>query len=164
LLYDLDQVHWSNALKTMQSNWIGRSEGAAVWFDIEDFEEQLEVFTTRIDTIYGVTYMVLAPEHEYVAQITTPDQQQDIDTYIKYVQAKSEIERMAEKSVTGAFTGAYAINPFNDERIPIWIGEYVLNDYGTGAIMAVPSDDERDKAFATKFGLKIIDVVGKRGD
>ncbi len=161
LLYDLDKVDWSNALKTMQSNWIGRSEGAAVFFPLEGREDKLEVFTTRIDTIYGVTYMVLAPEHELVAELTTPDQQQDVDDYLTYVNAKSEVERMAEKSVTGAFIGAYAINPFNKERIPIWIGEYVLKDYGTGAIMAVPSDDDRDKAFAEKFGLKIIDVVDK---
>ena len=161
LLYDLDKVDWSNALKTMQANWIGRSEGAAVFFPLEGREDKLEVFTTRIDTIYGVTYMVLAPEHDLVAELTTPEQQQAVDDYLTYVNAKSEVERMAEKSVTGAFIGAYAINPFNKERIPIWIGEYVLKDYGTGAIMAVPSDDDRDKAFAEKFGLKIIDVVDK---
>lgn len=162
LLYDLDEVDWSNALKTMQSNWIGRSEGAAVFFPLADREGSLEVFTTRIDTIYGVTYMVLAPEHDLVSELTTDEQKEEVDKYLTYVNAKSEIERMAEKSVTGAFIGAYAINPFNNERIPIWIGEYVLKDYGTGAIMAVPSDDERDKAFATKFGIPIIDVVDKK--
>ncbi len=161
LLYDLDEVDWSNALKTMQSNWIGRSEGAAVFFPIEGSEESLEVFTTRIDTIYGATYMVLAPEHDLVSELTTKGQQEEVDKYLTYVNTKSEIERMAEKSVTGAFIGAYAVNPFNQEKIPIWIGEYVLKDYGTGAIMAVPSDDDRDKAFATKFGIPIIDVVDK---
>jgi len=161
LLYDLDQVDWSHALKTMQSNWIGRSEGASVWFDIEGSDEKIEIFTTRIDTIYGATYMVLAPEHDLVAELTTDDQKQDVQDYISYVQSKSEIDRMAEKEVTGAFIGAYAINPFNQARVPIWIGEYVLKDYGTGAIMAVPSDDDRDKAFAQKFGLEIIDVVDK---
>ncbi len=161
LLDDLKEVDWSNALKTMQSNWIGRSEGAAVFFPLADNDESLEVFTTRIDTIYGVTYMVLAPEHDLVSELTTEEQKEEVAEYIAYVKAKSEIERMAEKSVTGAFIGAYAINPFNQEKIPIWIGEYVLKDYGTGAIMAVPSDDERDKAFAEKFGLKIIDVVDK---
>ena len=161
LLDDLADVDWSNALKTMQSNWIGRSEGAAVFFPLIGREDSLEVFTTRIDTIYGVTYMVLAPEHDLVAELTTADQKEEIAEYIAYVKSKSEIERMAEKSVTGAFTGAYAINPFNQEEIPIWIGEYVLKDYGTGAIMAVPSDDERDKAFATKFGIPIIEVIDK---
>ncbi|MCL4116182.1 UNVERIFIED_CONTAM: hypothetical protein GTU68_060213 [Idotea baltica] len=161
LLYDLDKVDWSHALKTMQSNWIGRSEGASVWFDIEGSDEKIEIFTTRIDTIYGATYMVLAPEHDLVAELTTDDQKQAVKDYISYVQSKSEIDRMAEKEVTGAFIGAYAINPFNQARVPIWIGEYVLKDYGTGAIMAVPSDDDRDKAFAQKFGLEIIDVVDK---
>ena len=161
LLSGLDDVDWSHALKSMQSNWIGRSEGAAVFFPLVGRDESLEVFTTRIDTIYGVTYMVLAPEHDLVSELTTDDQREEVEKYLAYVKSKSEIERMAEKSVTGAFLGAYAINPFNNEEIPIWIGEYVLKDYGTGAIMAVPSDDERDKAFATKFGIPIIDVVDK---
>ena len=161
LLSGLDDVDWSHALKSMQSNWIGRSEGAAVFFPLVGREESLEVFTTRIDTIYGVTYMVLAPEHDLVSELTTDDQREEVEKYLAYVKSKSEIERMAEKSVTGAFLGAYAINPFNNEEIPIWIGEYVLKDYGTGAIMAVPSDDERDKAFATKFDIPIIDVVDK---
>ena len=142
----------------MQTNWIGRSYGAAVFFPIAGREEQLEIFTTRIDTIFGATYMVLAPEHDLVPSLTTDDQKEDIHAYLNYVQSKSEVERMAEKKVTGAFTGSYAINPFNQEEIPIWIGEYVLKDYGTGAIMAVPSDDERDKSFAEKFGLPIIAV------
>lgn len=161
MLYDLENIDWSDALKTMQSNWIGRSEGASIHFQVVGSEENIEVFTTRPDTIFGATYMVLAPEHDLVAQLTTPDQQQDVDDYLKYVNSRSEIERMAEKKVTGAFIGAYATNPFTNTEIPIWIGEYVLKDYGTGAIMAVPSDDDRDNIFATKFNLPIIDVVDK---
>jgi len=161
MLYDLENIDWSDALKTMQSNWIGRSEGASIHFQVVDSAENIEVFTTRPDTIFGATYMVLAPEHDFVAQLTTPDQQQAVDDYLKYVNSRSEIERMAEKKVTGAFIGAYAINPFTNTQIPIWIGEYVLKDYGTGAIMAVPSDDDRDHVFATKFNLPIIDVVDK---
>ncbi len=161
LLYDLDRVDWSHALKTMQSNWIGRSEGAKVWFDIDGLDEKIEIFTTRIDTIFGATYMVLAPEHDLVSQLTSPEQAGEVADYLAYVQSRSEIERMAEKKVTGVFIGAYAINPFSKVKIPIWIGEYVLKDYGTGAIMAVPSDDDRDRLFAEKFGLEIIDVVDK---
>lgn len=161
LLNDLDSIEWSDSLKAIQSNWIGRSEGASVFFDVVDHDEKIEIFTTRPDTIYGATYMVLAPEHDLVSQLTTTEQASEIEEYIQYVKAKSEIDRMAEKSVTGAFTGAYVHNPFTKQNIPIWIGEYVLKDYGTGAIMAVPSDDERDQAFATKFGLQIIDVVDK---
>jgi len=162
LLTGLDSVEWSDSLKAMQRNWIGRSEGAQVFFDIENNDKKIEVFTTRPDTIFGATYMVLAPEHDWVAELTTEDQKEKIAEYISYVNSRSEIERMSEvKEVTGEFSGSYAINPFTNERIPIWIGEYVLKDYGTGAIMAVPSDDERDKAFATKFGLQIIDVVDK---
>lgn len=162
LLSGLDIVDWSDSLKTMQRNWIGRSEGAQVFFDIENNDKKIEVFTTRPDTIFGATYMVLAPEHDWVEELTTEDQKGNIEAYLSYVKSRSEIERMSEvKEVTGEFTGSYAINPFTNERIPIWIGEYVLKDYGTGAIMAVPSDDERDKAFATKFGLSIVDVVDK---
>ncbi len=161
LLYDLDEIDWSDSLKTIQSNWIGRSEGASLFFEVDGTDEKIEVFTTRPDTIFGATYMVLAPEHDLVAKLTTDEQQQAVADYIAYVKAKSEVERQQEKEVTGAFIGAYAINPFTKTRIPIWIGEYVLKDYGTGAIMAVPSDDDRDNAFATKFGLEIIDVVDK---
>ncbi|GLR20069.1 leucine--tRNA ligase [Portibacter lacus] len=162
LLNGLDKVEWSSALTAMQNNWIGRSEGAQVFFDIKGHEGQLEVFTTRPDTIFGATYMVLAPELDIVSTLTTPEQKEEIENYLSYVKSRSDLDRMSEsKTVTGAFTGAYAINPFNNEEVPIWIGEYVLKDYGTGAIMAVPSDDDRDKAFATKFGLKIIDVVDK---
>jgi len=161
LLNDLNTIDWTDALKTIQRNWIGRSEGARVFFGIVDSEEQIEIFTTRPDTIYGATYMVLAPEHDLVAQITTEDQKESIEAYINYVKSKSELERMSGKEVTGAFTGAYAVHPITQKHIPIWIGEYVLKDYGTGAIMAVPSDDERDNRFAHKFGLEIIPVVDK---
>jgi len=161
LLYDLAEIDWSDSLKTIQSNWIGRSEGASLFFDVKDSDEKIEVFTTRPDTTFGVTYMVLAPEHDLVAKLATEGQKQKVADYIARVNAKSEVERMAEKEVTGEFIGAYAINPFTNTEVPIWIGEYVLKDYGTGAIMAVPSDDERDNRFATKFGLEIIDVVDK---
>lgn len=162
LLRDLDTIDWSEALKTMQSNWLGRSEGASVFFTIRDHQESLEIYTTRPDTIFGATFMVLAPEHPFVQLITTDGQRKDIDQYIQYVKSRSEIDRQAEvKTVTGANTGAFAYNPFTKENIPIWIAEYVLMDYGTGAIMAVPSDDERDMRFAQKFGIDIIDVVDK---
>lgn len=161
LLSGLDSLDWSNSLKAMQSNWIGKSEGASIVFKIEGSQEVIEVFTTRPDTIFGATYMVLAPEHELVSQLTTPECQDAVNGYLAYAASKSEIDRMAEKKVTGQFIGAYAINPYNEEKIPIWIGEYVLKDYGTGAIMAVPSDDERDNAFAKKFNIPIVDVVDK---
>jgi len=162
LLSDLQELEWSDAMKKMQSNWIGRSEGAQLFFQLIDSEHAIEVFTTRPDTIFGATYMVLAPEHELVDQITTPEQRPVINEYLEYVKSRSERERMSEvKEVTGAFTGAYALNPFTEEQIPVWIGEYVLKDYGAGAIMAVPSDDDRDHAFATKYGLPIIDVIDK---
>ena len=161
LLYDLEDIDWSDSLKTIQNNWIGRSEGATMFFDVVDSADKIEVFTTRPDTIFGATYMVLAPEHDLVKKLTTTEQKEKVAAYIDYVNSKSEVDRMAEKEVTGEFIGAYAINPFTKTRIPIWIGEYVLKDYGTGAIMAVPSDDDRDNRFATKFGLEIIDVVDK---
>lgn len=162
LLNDLDTVEWSEALKAMQRNWIGRSEGAQVFFEVDGSEEQIEVFTTRPDTIFGATFMVLAPEHPLVAKLTTPEQKEAVDAYLSYANSRSERERMAEvKEVTGAFIGAYAINPFTNAKVPIWIGEYVLMDYGTGAIMAVPSDDDRDHAFAEKFAIPIIEVIDK---
>lgn len=162
LLNSLDKLEWSDSLKTIQKNWIGRSEGASVFFPIKGEDEKtIEVFTTRPDTIFGASYMVLAPEHDLVKEITTKNQEESIAKYIQYVKSKTELDRMSEKEVTGEFTGAYAINPFTNQAIPIWIGEYVLKDYGTGAIMAVPSDDERDKSFAEKFGLDIIQVVDK---
>jgi leucyl-tRNA synthetase len=162
LLKDMENLDWSDALKAMQKNWIGRSEGAQLYFDIEGNKEKIEVFTTRPDTIFGATFMVLAPELDLVTQITTKEQKEAVDKYVKYVTTRSDIDRMSEvKEVTGEFTGAYAINPFTKKKIPIWIAEYVLKDYGTGAIMAVPSDDERDSAFAQKYEIEIIDVVDK---
>jgi leucyl-tRNA synthetase len=162
LLRDLDTLDWSDAMKKMQSNWIGRSEGAQVFFQIEGSDKKIEVYTTRPDTIFGATYMVLAPEHDLVGELTTKNQQGQVRQYLDYVTTRSERDRMAEvKEVTGAFLGAYAVNPFTDERIPIWIGEYVLKDYGTGAIMAVPADDERDRRFAEKFGLSIVNIIDK---
>ncbi len=162
LLNDLQDLEWSEAMKKMQSNWIGRSTGAQVFFEIEGSDRKIEIYTTRPDTIFGATFMVIAPEHDWVAEITTPNQEEEISQYLDYVKSRSERERMSEtKEVTGAFTGSFAINPFNNEKIPIWIGEYVLKDYGTGCIMAVPADDERDHRFAEKYGLRIIDIIDK---
>lgn len=162
LLKGLETIDWSEALKTIQYNWIGRSEGASVFFPVKDHNAKLEIYTTRPDTIFGATFMVLAPEHPLVDVITTEGQKRDVEEYQAYVKSRSEVDRQAEvKTVTGASTGAFAFNPFTEEYIPIWIAEYVLMDYGTGAIMAVPSDDERDQRFAQKFGIDIIDVVDK---
>lgn len=160
LLNGLEQVEFSEALKTQQRNWIGRSEGAQLFFDVHNSNEKIEVFTTRPDTIFGATFMVLAPEHDLVKEITTEAQRQEIEDYQAYANSRSERDRMADvKSITGAFTGAYAVNPFTGNRIPIWIADYVLIGYGTGAIMAVPSGDERDERFAKHFGLEIVQVV-----
>ena len=162
LLDDLKTIDWPDAMKTIQSNWIGRSEGAQMFFDLKGHDEKLEIYTTRPDTIFGATYMVLAPEHPLVDKITTEDQRAAVTKYLEYTNSRSERERMTEvKEVTGCFLGAYAKNTFTNTEIPIYIGEYVLMDYGTGAIMAVPSDDDRDFAFATKFDLPIIDVIDK---
>ncbi|MFQ5447630.1 MAG: class I tRNA ligase family protein, partial [Saprospiraceae bacterium] len=160
LLNDLADIKFSDSMTKMQSNWIGRSEGAQMFFDLDGFDEKLEIFTTRPDTIFGATFMVLAPEHDLVQIITTEAQRPEIEEYLAYVNTRSERDRMAEtKEVSGAFTGAYAINPFNGTKIPIWIAEYVLKDYGTGAIMAVPADDERDHRFAEKFNLPIVQII-----
>lgn len=160
LLEDLDGLDWPASTLLMQKNWIGKSEGAQVTFAVEGSLEKITVFTTRPDTLYGATYMVLAPEHELVAKITTAEQKAQIEAYQKQAAAKSEFERAdAEKEKTGAFTGAYAINPLNGAKIPVWIADYVLTGYGTGAIMAVPAHDERDYAFAKKFNLPIIEVI-----
>lgn len=161
LLYGLDDIDWPESLKEQQRNWIGRSQGASVRFALEkDADTKIEVFTTRVDTIYGVTFMVLAPEHDLVKSITTPEQQEEIAEYIKWAGSRSDVERMAEvKTVTGAFTGSYCINPFNEEKVPIYIADYVLAGYGTGAVMAVPSGDQRDWNFATHFGLPIIPIL-----
>ncbi len=162
LLQGLEQVEYSESLKEQQRNWIGRSQGAEIDFRIKNHpDSSLKVYTTRPDTIFGVDFMVLAPEHELVQQITTTAQQPAIQEYLDYVKSRSERERMAEvKQITGCFTGAYAINPFDGKEIPVWIAEYVLAGYGTGAIMAVPCGDQRDWSFATHFRIPITNIIG----
>ncbi len=166
LVDGLEQLEWTDSLKEIQRNWIGRSEGAAVWFPLADNKEHsFEIFTTRPDTIFGVTFMVLCPEHELIDQITTPEQKAEVDAYVTWAKNRSERERQAEvKKVSGVFTGAYAINPLTEEKIPIWVSEYVLAGYGTGAIMAVPAHDSRDFAFARHFNLPIRQVVALEKD
>ena len=165
LLMGMEKLDWSDSLKEIQRNWIGKSEGGNLNFAIDANEAVIEVFTTRPDTIFGVTFMVLAPEHELVESITTPEQKEKIESYVKWAKNRSDRERMAEaKKVTGEFTGAYAINPFTGKKIPVWIADYVLMGYGTGAIMAVPGHDSRDFAFARHFNLPVIQVVGKPGE
>ncbi len=187
LLDGLDEVDWPDSLKEVQRNWIGRSEGAAVFFQLavnsqqsavvghqsnpelrtqnSEFKTHIEVFTTRPDTLFGATFMVLAPEHELVAQITTPDRREAVSEYVEWAKNRSERDRMTEvKRITGEFTGAYGINPLSGQEIPIWVADYVLAGYGTGAIMAVPAHDSRDFAFARHFGLPIIQVVAKEGE
>ncbi|WP_276356318.1 leucine--tRNA ligase [Cohnella caldifontis] len=160
LLEDLEELDWSESIKDMQRNWIGKSTGAEVTFAIDGRDAALTVFTTRPDTLFGATYCVLAPEHELVASITTAEQKAAVDAYIDQAARKSDLERTdLAKDKTGVFTGAYAVNPANGGKIPIWIADYVLGGYGTGAIMAVPGHDERDWEFAKKFGLPIVEVV-----
>ncbi len=160
LLQDLDTIDWTESLKEMQRNWIGRSEGAFVNFKSADLNQTVTVFTTRPDTLFGATYMVLAPEHELIDKITTPEQHKSVEEYKTEVAKKSDLERTElAKEKTGVFTGAYAVNPVNGQKIPIWIADYVLASYGTGAIMAVPAHDTRDFEFATKFNLPIVQVV-----
>ena len=159
LLLGLDELDWSDSLKEMQRNWIGKSKGASIYFEVENHPEKLEVFTTRPDTIFGVTYMTLAPEHELVSKITSTEQQKAVSDYITLVAQKSDRDRQADvKLISGVFTGAHALHPFTGEPIPIWIGEYVLASYGTGAVMAVPCGDQRDFDFATHFSLPIINI------
>ena len=165
LLEDLEELDWSESIKQMQRNWIGRSEGADVLFKVDNSDLSFWIFTTRPDTLYGVTYMVLAPEHELVAKITTPDQKSEVNAYIERARSKSDLERTdLAKTKTGVFTGAYAINPVNQERVPIWIGDYVLATYGYGAIMAVPAHDTRDWEFAKTYNLPIIQVISPKGE
>ena len=160
LLSGLDTIDWPESTKDMQRNWIGKSIGAEVKFKIADTDKEFTVFTTRCDTLFGATYCVLSPEHPLVDEITTSDQKQKVDDYKKECASKSEMERTElNKDKTGVFTGAYAINPVNDKKIPIWISDYVLMTYGTGAIMAVPAHDDRDYEFAKKFGIEIIQVL-----
>jgi leucyl-tRNA synthetase len=188
LIDGLNEVDWSDALKEQQRNWIGRSTGASVRFSIFDARSSdkksqdqyrtsnrsvgrieqptsIEVFTTRVDTIYGVSFMVIAPEHEYVPFLTTPEQQEAVDEYVKWVASRTELDRMSEvKKVSGVFTGSYVINPFNDEKVPIYLADYVLAGYGTGAVMGVPSGDQRDWNFATHFNLPIVPILDAQKD
>ena len=159
LLQGLDTVEWSDSITETQKNWIGRSEGTEMEFKIQNSESAITIFTTRADTIFGVTFMVLAPESDYVKEVTTDGQKAEVENYLEYVKKRTEIDRMSDHKVTGVFTGSYAINPFTGEPIPIWVSEYVLSGYGTGAIMAVPAHDSRDYAFAKHFGLPIIPLI-----
>ena len=159
LLDGLEGLEWSDSLKDTQRNWIGRSEGAEIVFRVADSDESFTVFTTRADTIFGVTFMVLAPESELTSRLTTAEQQSEVDRYLDYVKRRTERDRMMDHRVTGVFSGSYAVNPFTGARIPIWISEYVLAGYGTGAIMAVPAHDSRDYAFACHFDLPIIPLI-----
>jgi leucyl-tRNA synthetase len=164
MLDSLNNLDWSEAMKEMQRNWIGKSEGASVVFDVKTSEAKIEVFTTRPDTIFGVDFMVLAPEHELIATITTAEQLAEVEQYQAYVKSRSERERMAEKKISGCFTGAYAIHPFSGKEIPVYISEYVLAGYGTGAIMAVPAGDDRDHNFAKHFDIAITNIFGDQYD
>ncbi len=159
LLDGLEEIDWTESLKETQRNWIGRSEGTEVEFKVADSDKHFTIFTTRADTMFGVTFMVLAPESDLVAELTTPDQKEEVEKYLDYVKKRTERDRQMDHKVTGVFSGSYAINPFTDEKIPIWIAEYVLAGYGTGAIMAVPAHDSRDYAFAKHFNLPIIPVI-----
>ena len=159
LLDGLDKLAWTDSLKETQRNWIGRSEGAEMRFPVKDSDVELEIFTTRADTIFGVTFMVLAPESKYVPMLTTPEQKDAVDAYLKEVSHKTERERQIEKKVSGVFTGSYALNPLTGKEIPVWVSDYVLAGYGTGAIMAVPAHDSRDYAFAKHFSLPIIPLI-----
>ena len=158
LISGLDTVDWSDSIKEIQKNWIGKSKGASVSFKLENSDDKIEVFTTRPDTIFGVNFMVLAPEHELVSEITTNEQKQKVEAYVNTAKLKSERDRQADKSVTGVFTGSYAIHPFTGDKVQVWVGDYVLASYGTGAVMAVPCGDQRDWDFATHFGLEIINI------
>ena len=159
LLDGLDKIDWSDSIKETQRNWIGRSEGTEMQFHVKDSDIEFTIFTTRADTIFGVTFMVLAPESELVAQLTTPEQKKEVDAYVAAVKKRTERERIADRKVTGVFSGSYAINPLTGEDVPVWISDYVLAGYGTGAIMAVPAHDSRDYAFAKHFGLEIRPLI-----
>lgn len=160
LLHDLEQLNWTESLKETQRNWIGKSQGASVFFDVQDSSIAIEVFTTRPDTIFGVSYLAVAPEYEFLSELVQADQMDEVQEYVEYAKNRSERERMAEvKRVSGAFTGSYAIHPFTGNEVPIWVADYVLAGYGTGAVMGVPAHDSRDFAFAKHFELPIIAVV-----
>ena len=171
LLEGLDRLDWTDSLKDTQRNWIGRSEGAEMQFDIKkhpsgsplkgesESDAPITIFTTRADTVFGVTFMVLAPESEYVGRLTTDEQRAEVEQYLAWVKHRTERERIADRKVTGVFSGSYAINPLTNAEIPIYISDYVLAGYGTGAIMAVPAHDSRDYAFAKHFNLPIIPLI-----
>ena len=159
LLDGLDTIDWTDSLKETQRNWIGRSEGAEMRFPIDGSDVELEIFTTRADTVFGVTFMVLAPESEYVEKVTTPEHSEEVKAYIDSIKNKTERERMIDKKVSGVFTGSYAVNPLTGKKIPVWVSDYVLAGYGTGAIMAVPAHDSRDYAFARHFNLPVIPLI-----
>lgn len=160
LLDGLEKVNWTESLKETQRNWIGRSQGTEVQFKVANHDDlSLTVFTTRADTMFGVTFMVLAPESEYVSQVTTPEQAAAVEEYVEATKKRTERERIADRKVTGVFTGSYAVNPLTGDNIPIWVGDYVLAGYGTGAIMAVPAHDSRDYAFAKHFNLPVIPLI-----
>lgn len=163
LLNDLDKLDWPEKVKKMQSDWIGKSYGAEIDFEVENREETIKVFTTRPDTLYGATFMVLAPEHALVKELTTADKLKEVEEYIFKSSMKSSVDRLQDKEKTGVFTGSYAINPLNNALVPIWVSDYVLADYGTGAIMCVPAHDDRDFDFAKKFDIPIIQVIAKDG-
>lgn len=161
LIDDLDLVDWPDSIKEMQKNWIGRSIGASIFFDVEDSDQKIEIFTTRADTLYGATYLVISPEHPLVDQLTTLESKAAVEEYKQAVATKSDLERTdLNKDKTGVFTGSYAVNPVNGKKIPIWIADYVLASYGTGAVMAVPAHDPRDYEFARKFKIDIVPVIG----
>jgi len=164
LLAGLDTIQFSDAMKEMQANWIGKSYGAEIDFKVADQSAVLTVYTTRPDTVFGVDFLVVAPEHALIQEIVPASHQQEVNDYIVYVKSRSERERIAEKKITGCFTGAYVVNPFNQQRIPIWISEYVLAGYGTGAIMAVPCGDDRDFKFAQHFNIPITNIIGDAYD
>ena len=163
LLNDLDKLEWPEKVKKMQTEWIGKSYGAEVEFPVEGKDEKITVYTTRPDTLHGATFMVLAPEHKLAAGLATPDQKEAVDAYIYAASMKSNVDRMQDKEKTGVFTGSYATNPLNGAKVPIWLSDYVLADYGTGAIMCVPAHDDRDFEFAKKFDIPIIQVIAKDG-
>ena len=163
LLEDLDRLEWPEKVKKMQTDWIGRSYGAEVDFAVEGHDKKVTVYTTRPDTLYGATFMVLAPEHEMAKELATDETREAVEDYIFKASMKSSVDRLQDKEKTGVFTGSYAINPLNNEKIPIWLSDYVLADYGTGAIMCVPAHDDRDFEFAKKFDIPVIQVIAKDG-
>ena len=164
LLADLDKLDWPEKVKKMQAEWIGKSHGAEVNFKVDGRDDEITVYTTRPDTLHGATFMVLAPEHELAKDLATDETREAVEEYIYQASLKSSVDRMQDKEKTGVFTGTYAINPLNGAKVPIWLSDYVLADYGTGAIMCVPAHDDRDFEFAKKFGLPIIQVIKKEGE